>query len=173
VQNDGRIFLTYSNRLYVDNRWFSSTNLSSWTNLSLGIEVAPPISNSVEVLTDSVQKFFRIAQVRYASTTFAPKNVLGRTLTMVFFGGIGTNTIVFNSTNGGTYSFPGVSSGTVKSYSWTQDPYRGSLWPIKYSILNDMTLLFDFTSNTNGVFSGTVYNVPPFGVSGTFTLLGP
>lgn len=161
--------LAFSNRLYCDNRWYSSTNLSDWRSNSLGIEIAAPISNVVQVPLDAPQKFFRLAQVQYSSSTFAPKNVLGRTLTMVFTG-VGTNTIVFNTAGGGTYSFPTVDSGTVTNYSWSQHPYRGLLWPIQYSGLNDMTLRLDFSSSANGSFSGTVYAAPPFSVSGTFKL---
>lgn len=165
-----QVSLTFSNRIYADNRLYSATNLSSWTLNSLGIETTAPTSNSVQVITDSPQKFFRFAQVQYLSSTFAPKDILGRTLTMVFSAGQGTNTIVFNSTGGGTYNFPGVNSGSVTSYTWSQEAYRGLLWPIQYSQLNEMTLQLNFTSTKAGSFSGTVYGTPQFSVSGTFSL---
>jgi peptidyl-prolyl cis-trans isomerase A (cyclophilin A) len=169
----GTVSLTFSNRAYVDNQLFTSTNLIAWTNSSLGIEVGAPATNTVHMIIDSPQKFFRFAQVQYPATTFAPKDVLGRTLIMAFSSGLGTNTIVFNSSGAGTYSFPGVNSGTVTSYSWSQEPYRGLLWPIQYSSLAAMTLELSFSSNTNGSFSGTVYGVPPSSISGTFKLAGP
>lgn len=172
-QGSGQVSLNFSNRLYADNRWYSTTNLSSWTANSLGIETTPPASNVVHVARDLPQKFFRFAQVQYASTTFAPKNVFGQTLALAFSGGLGTNTIVFNSAGGGTYNFPGVNSGTVSSYAWSQEPYRGSLLPIQYSGLNEMTLQLNFSGSQQGTFSGTVYSTSPFTVSGTFTLAGP
>jgi peptidyl-prolyl cis-trans isomerase A (cyclophilin A) len=161
--------VTFSNRLYADNRWYSSTNLSEWTSNSLGIEISTPATNSLQVATDAPQKFFRLAQILYPSSTFAPKNVLGRTLTMVFTG-VGTNTIVFDTNGGGTYNFTSVGSGSVTNYIWSQDPYRGLLWPIQYSGLNEMTLSLNFSSSTNGSFSGTVYSSFPFSVSGAFKL---
>jgi len=168
-EGSGKASLTYSNRLFCDNRLYSSTDLSSWASNMLGVEIAAPFGNTVQVTSDAPQQFFRIAQIQYPSSTFAPKDLLGRTLTLIFTG-VGTNTVVFDKAGGGTYNFPPVSPGTVASYSWTQDVYRGALWPIKYSGLNDMTLLLNFTNATGGSFSGTVYNASPFPVSGAFSL---
>ena len=170
AQVSGNASLTFSNRLDCDNRLYFSTNLTAWNSNSLGIETTTPTSNAVQVATDAPQKFFRLAQIQYPSSTLAPKNVLSRTLTMVF-PGTGTNTIVFDAAGGGTYKFPGVDpNGTITSYTWTQEPYRGTLWPIQYSGLNDMTLILTFTNLSGGSFSGTVYGVPQFQVSGTFNL---
>ena len=36
-----------------------------------------------------------------------------------------------------------------------------------------MTLLLNFSSNTNGAFTGTAYSTIPFSVSGTFKLTWP
>jgi cyclophilin family peptidyl-prolyl cis-trans isomerase len=174
AQGATNITLNFSNRINTDNRWYSSTNLRSWTEHSYGIETTTPTSNTVQVAMDTRQKFFRMAQIEYPSSTMAPKDVLGRTLRMVFASPQGTNTIVFNSSGGGTYNFPGVNSGTVKSYTWSQQPYNhGRLWPIQFSALSEMTLILKFGSATNGTFSGTVYSFPQFSVSGTFKLSGP
>jgi peptidyl-prolyl cis-trans isomerase A (cyclophilin A) len=174
VESSGFVSLTFNNRAYADNRWYGSTNLNSWVANSLGIEVATPTTNVLKVPIDSPQRFFRFAQIQYPATTFAPKDVLGRTLTLSFADNLGTNTIVFNSTGGGTYSFPGLNSGTVTSYTWSQDPYRAFLWPIEYSALSSMTLRLDFDSANNGSFSGTVYSsIGPQTISGTFKLAGP
>jgi peptidyl-prolyl cis-trans isomerase A (cyclophilin A) len=172
-QSNGTLSLVFPNSAYADNRLYSSTNLSFWSGSSLGIEVTLPTSNTVPIVVDSSEKFYQFAQVQYASSTYAPKNVFGRTLTMAFAAGQGTNTIVFNSSGGGTYTFAGVNSGTLTSYTWSQTAYAGYLWPIQYSGLNQMTLQLNFTGSTNGSFSGTVYGVPPFAVSGTFKLVGP
>jgi peptidyl-prolyl cis-trans isomerase A (cyclophilin A) len=172
-QSSGEISLNFSNRLNSHNRWYSTTNLSAWTANNLGIEVATPLSNVVQVPMDTPQKFFRFAQVQYPTTLYTPKTVFGRTLTLVFTGQ-GTNTIVFDSAGGGTYNFPGVTNGTVTAYTWLQDPYSGSLNPIEYSSgLAPMTLQLSFTNNHQGSFSGTVYSGTQFAVSGPFTLTGP
>lgn len=173
-QGSTNITLTFSNRINTDNRWYSSTNLRSWTEHSYGIEIATPTSNTVQVATDTPQKFFRMAQIQYPSATLTPKDVLGRTLRLVFANPQATNTVVFNSSGGGTYNFPEVNSGTVKSYTWSQQPFNhGRLWPIQYSGLSEMTLILTFGSATNGTFTGTVYSLPSFSVTGTFKLTGP
>jgi len=172
AQAAGGVALSFSNRPYADTRWYSSTNLTSWTANKFGIEITSPSSNSVSVATDAPAKFFRAAQIQYPSTTFAPKNVLGRTLIMAFSAGLGTNTIVFNTSGGGTYNLAGTNpnSGTLKSYTWSQQPYNGLLQPIQYSGLLDMDLDLNFGSYTNGTFTGTAYSTFPFSVSGTFKL---
>src|SRR5260221_2486616 len=172
AEGSGNVSLTFSNRSYADNRWYSTTNLASWSQNKLGIEIAAPSSNSIIVLADTPQKFFRFAQVQYPSSTFAPKDVLSRTLTMnlIYTGGAATNTIVFDNSGGGTYTLVGSSSGTVTSYTWSQLPYNGLLYPISYSGLYTMTLDLNFSSITNGTLTGTVYSTPSFSVTGTFKL---
>ena len=166
------VSLVFSNRVFSDSRWYSSTNLQAWTENQVGIDLVAPATNTVQVPIKAPDKFFRMAQVQYQSSTRAPKTLAGRTLVMVFSTGQ-TNTIVFNNTGGGTYNFPGTGNGSVTSYTWLQEPYRGRLWPINYSALVEMTLLLNFSSNTNGAFTGTAYSTIPFSVSGTFKLTGP
>ncbi len=84
-----------------------------------------------------------------------------------------TLTIAFDSAGGGEYTIPPFDPGTVTEYSWTQEPYRGFLWPIYFSGLVPLTANLAFTSNTNGTFKGTFYSDPPFNVSGNFHLTGP
>src|SRR5207253_8013298 len=68
------VSLVFSNRLYADNRLYSSTNLSSWSGTQLGIETAAPFSNTNVQSANLPAKYFRAAQIQYASSTFAPKN---------------------------------------------------------------------------------------------------
>jgi hypothetical protein len=111
--------------------------------------------------------------VQYAASTLAPKNLLGRTLTLNFTTGPGIITNVFNSTGGGTYTWSLGAGGTILGYAWYQEPYRGRLWPIDYSGIVTMTLQLNFDSLTSGTLSGTAYTATPVSVSGTFTLTGP
>jgi len=168
-----QVLVDLDNRLYADNRLYSSTNLTTWTPEALGIETAAPFSNSLAKGIDAPNQFFRLAQIRYASSTFAPKSVVGRVLKLNFANGLGALSIGFDRAGGGTYTYSLGSSGKVTSYTWSQDPYRGRLWPIYYSGLSTMTLRLDFTSGTNGSVSGTAYSTTPFSVSGTFGLTGP
>jgi hypothetical protein len=101
----------------------------------------------------------------------------GRTLTLRLSPGTDVITVSFNSSGGGTYTYPPNPAGTVVSYSWNQEPYRGFLWPILWSGVLPMTLRLDFSGNSTGTLSGTAYpyypsNFGAFGVAGTFSLAG-
>lgn len=164
------VSLTFSNRLYADNRLYASSNLTSWAGAGLGIEITAPVSNSIPRSASAVSQFFRMVQVEYPSSTLAPKNLLGRVLTLNFSGGNGTFIISFNSTGGGTYTWTQGASGTV-SYAWQQEPYRGRLSPVAFSAFVPMILRLDFDSSSAGSFSGVAYPNYPF-TSGSFSVSG-
>jgi peptidyl-prolyl cis-trans isomerase A (cyclophilin A) len=169
-----QVTLSFTNRQYADNRLYSTTNLTgAWTSDALGIEITASVSISVPRAQDAPRRFYAMAQIQYASSTFAPNTMYGRTVTLNFTNGLsGTLVISFDSAGGGSYTFPPYAPGSVTSYSWTQDPYRGFLWPIYFSGLVPLTARLDFTSNTTGTFSGTFYPTISFAVSGTFSLSG-
>lgn len=167
--NSTNVSLAFSNRLFADNRLFLSTNLSTWTASPLGIEVDGPINNGTTTPIVEPREFFRIAAIQYPSSTFTPRNVQNRSLTLSFNGGLGTIVINFDKAAGGTYTF-GASNGTVTSYGWLQDAYVGRLSPIYYSGLAPMVLRFNFKAAGSGKFTGTAYTASPFSVSGTFAL---
>jgi len=171
----GQVTLTFSNRLYADERFYSATNLSEpWTEDPMGIEITAPSVGSLQKTNKVPKQFFRLGQVQYASSTFAPRSLNGKTLALVFTNTLTeTMTINFNSSGGGTYSFGVYGSGSVTNYSWAQEPYRGFLWPIYFTGLVPMTFELDSSSNTAGGFSGTAYSSFPFSIMGTFSLTGP
>jgi peptidyl-prolyl cis-trans isomerase A (cyclophilin A) len=164
-----QILLGFTNRQFADNRLYSSTNLNAWAAELLGIEIANAGTNTLVRTNNTPRKFYRFAQIQYASSTFAPKNLNWRTVTLTFSGGA-VLTIWFNASGGGPYSFVPYGNGTITSYTYYQDPYRAYLWPIYFSAYYPMTLELDFTSNAGGTFKGTVYATPTVDVSGTFTL---
>jgi peptidyl-prolyl cis-trans isomerase A (cyclophilin A) len=174
AKGPGKVSLTFSNRLYADNRLYEGTNLAKgFSSISLGIETTAGFTNTFVWFIDSPQRFFSLAQVQYASSTFAPKSLFGRVLTLNITS-IGTLTITFDSSGTGTYTLPPNPPGSVTSYTWTQNPYQGLLWPIYYSGLVPMTLNLSFTnSSTGGGFNGTAYTASPTAISGSFTLTGP
>jgi peptidyl-prolyl cis-trans isomerase A (cyclophilin A) len=168
--------LAFSNRLYADNRLYSSSNLVNWTAGLLGIETALPISNTNLQNLLAPAQFFRSAQIQYAGNTFAPKSVFGKTLTMFYTSGlIATNVVAFDNSGGGTYAVTGFTPGTLTTYSWDQLPYNGYIPLIIYSgsVLPPMALKLNFKTATSGNLSGNFYpyyplNVP-YALSGTFT----
>ncbi len=166
--------LSFANRQFSENRLYISTNLTNWSPQSLGFEVTSPSTNSVSISNDVPRQFFSFAQIQYPSSTLAPKTLFNRTLTLNLSGG-GTLKIKFDANGGGTFAFAGT-PGTVTSYTWSQEPYRGALWPIYYSNVIPMTLWLNFDSESAGFFSGTAYPAPPNPsrpVSGSFTLSTP
>jgi cyclophilin family peptidyl-prolyl cis-trans isomerase len=176
AKGTGQMILTLTNRIFSDNRWFVGTNLSSlapWKVTALGVEITnTPATTNVTNPSAFAQKFYRHAQVVYPSSTFAPKNVYGKKLTMVFTqGGPATNVITFDSAGGGTYDFPPYPAGTLTGYVWTQDIYRGSFQPITYSGLVPMNFTLNFTNTLRGFFKGTANNTfPPSDIAGRFAL---
>jgi cyclophilin family peptidyl-prolyl cis-trans isomerase len=170
-----QVTLAFSNRQYADNQLYSATNVaaSPWTAAPLGIEITASVTNSVQQPEDAPQRFYALAQVQYASSTFAPKDLYGRTLA-INLGADGIMTIRFNSAGGGTYTFPpSFPSGTVTSYSWAQQAYRGMLSPLYLTNVAPIVYQLNFTNNTGGRVSGTVYSANPFTVTGPFSLTGP
>jgi len=162
--------LTFSNRLYADNRLYASSDLTSWTGAELGIEIAAPVSNSITRSANAASQFFRMVQVQYPADTLAPEALLSRTLALNFNDGWGTITITFNATTGGSYTDSLGPPGTVTSYVWRQQPYRGYLSPVNFSGVQSMDLQMNFTSSSAGTIKGQWYGLP---MSGSFTLTGP
>ena len=173
-----QVTLTFTNRQYADNRLYSATNLAgAWSSNALGIEISAPVSNSVQQAKAAPRQFYAMAQIQYASSTFAPKTMYGRTLALTLTaGGSGTTTVTFDTVGGGTFIFPPNPGGSVDGYLWTQEPYRGQLL-IGLSGYPVLDLMCNFTAGVNGVFTGTAYPDYPnsdgaFGVAGTFNLSG-
>lgn len=174
------VSLTFSNRLYADNRLYASTNFTNWAGTRLGIEITAPVTNSVIRSAGAPYHFFRAVQIQYPSSTLAPKTVAGRTATLTFTNGAtGTLVIVFNSTGGGTYTYNGT-PGNLFDYTWWQEPFNGKFWPIGFTgiVDLDMTLALNFDTALAGGFTGTVYPAPyyypnapnAYPVAGSFTL---
>ncbi len=170
------VSLTYSNRLYAENRIYSSSNLVNWTPNLLGMDNSLPlVISNVQSIASSAQ-FFRGAQIQYASSTGPPRSWNGKTLTLFYISGVsGTNIITFNSSGGGTYNYAANPQGTILGYTWNQAslPFNGSFVPFYFSALPDHAFSMHWKNSTSGTFSGYYYSpFYPFGaspMSGTFT----
>jgi hypothetical protein len=135
----------------------------------LGIEISPPSTNTAYRLTDARSRFYSVAQIRYSSSTLAPKNLFNRTLVLNFnAGGVLTN--FFDSVGNGAYIYvTGTNTYTgFSSYNWFQQPYRGDILPIAFTGLPSMNLRLNFSGVGGGFFNGTAYPTNP--VSGVFNL---
>ena len=170
------ISLTLSNRRYADNRLYFTTNVAgTWTPNLLGVEVPSVSSNTTWRNMSAPRGFYRMAQVQYASSTWAPKTMNGKTLTLSANGWTGAITIVFDNSNGGAFTESGVTSGSILGYSWSQDLYRGTLWPVYFLSENPIGVQLTFSSASAGTYSGYYYfyyggQYYPFSISGTFNL---
>ncbi len=157
------ISLTFTNRLDVENKLYFSSTLASWNSTSIGVETsADGLTNSIFFSTTSTQQFFKMAQIKYASTLLPPRSVAGRVITIVFTNGAsGTLVTTVNSGGNGSYTY-NSSPGAVLFSTYYQDPFNGKLLPIGFSNpLNlDMTLTLNFDRASAGGVSGTVYPAP-------------
>lgn len=149
-----------------------SADLVDWSVSQMGIHLAEETAEVMTLPGDARSGFYGVTQVQYASSTRAPASLAGRRMVLLFDGNLGTLSLDLGTDGGGTYDFSGT-PGTVTSYTWSQEPYRGRLWPIQYSGLFAMTLRMDFATELSGTFSGTVYSGTPFNVSGSFSLQVP
>jgi len=168
----GQVSLTFANGLYAENFLATSTNLTNWTGASLGVDVVLPATNNVPRAMVGPAQFHALSRVQYPSSTFAPRAVNNRVLTMESASFTGPLALTFTSSTSGTFNYDGT-AGTITNYTWIQEIYRGRLWPIYYSTLPPMTLRLDFSSTTSGTFSGTAYTTPTLAISGTFMLNSP
>jgi cyclophilin family peptidyl-prolyl cis-trans isomerase len=171
----GSITLNFTNSTNGEVFLRTSTNLVGWTNSSLGVDLTQPVLTNAQRAATAPAQCYALSRVQYASSTFAPRTFYSRTLALNI-SGLGTLVNYFNSTGGGTFSFGG-SSGVILGYNWTQNIYRGSLWPIQYDWFYLLTLQLTFTSTGGGTFSGQAYNPYTWAyagdVTGTFTLAPP
>ncbi|MGN6643646.1 MAG: peptidylprolyl isomerase [Verrucomicrobiota bacterium] len=174
-QVSSNVVISFSNALNIENRFYSSTNLQSWSGVSFGIETKAPLLAGIQAGGSLPSRFFRMIQVRYPPTLNVPKNVLGRTIVLSFTNGLSGLIVNLScdAVGGATYVDNASHSGGAV-YAWKQDAYRGRLVPLyleSYSYAFGLHL--DFDSPTVGSFKGTAYqsypSVPVGSVAGTFT----
>jgi peptidyl-prolyl cis-trans isomerase A (cyclophilin A) len=169
VRSGTNTTLTFSNQLYADNRVYFGPTVLGLTNYSpRGIEVNPPVLAGLQLSPTAPSQFYRMVQIQYPSSTLAPKNVLNRTMVLLFSNGV-TITNSFNGSGGGTYTSNTYPPGTT-AYNWSQEPYRGRFSPIIFSTIGSFNLRMDFVGATNGTFVG---NIGFNNVAGAFTLTSP
>lgn len=174
------VSLTFSNRLYADTRIYNAGGLTNWSATKPGIDLSGTPTNSTTQAMVGSNQFFRAAQIMYPSSTFAPKTIAGRMLTIIYTNGFsGSNVVWMGTSTPGTYAYNGT-AGPLYSIYWSQEPFNGKLWPIGFvGVLDfDLTANLNFDTATGGSFKGVHYG-PPFyypyapnatNVGGRFTL---
>jgi hypothetical protein len=170
-RRDGGVTMSFDRTMHADLRLRESTNLTDWTSTPLGIGLEPSDPGSINRPSEGAARFFALTRIQYPSSTFAPRTMANRGLTLNFDDGAGTLALEFDTAGGGSYTL-GTAAGTITGSSWVQAPYRGQL-TLLTSGLVPMSLRLDFVGPDTGNLSGTAYASTPFGVSGNFTLATP
>lgn len=170
VRSGASSLLQFPKSLYSEYTLFDSANLQTWNGSRIALYVTPPPNNDLDVSSSAVgpAHFYRVAEVAYPGPIYTPPSVAGNTLQLNFTVGIsGTLVLAFNNSGGGTSSYMG---GTITSYEWAQEAYRGQLL-LYTTTLVPFSLNHVFTSPTGGFFKGTAFlnTGEQLTVGGTFT----
>src|SRR5664280_281214 len=75
AQAGTNLSLSFSNQLYVDNRFYTSTNLLLWNAIPPGLVTVPPVPGSILASASSPTRYFRMAQVQYQDVLFVPPSL--------------------------------------------------------------------------------------------------
>jgi len=170
VRSGANSFLQFPRALYSEYQLFDSSNLDAWTRAKIGLYITPPPSTDLDVTASATGNahFYRVAQVDYPGPLFTPPSLANSTMTLTFTSGAsGTLTLSFNNAGGGTTN-TGGNAGSITSYTWAQEAYRGQLVCQSTNVF-PLVLSHAFTSSAGGFFKGTVYGQTQFQVAGTFT----
>lgn len=168
VRSGASSLLQFPKSIYSEYTLFHSSNLETWSGSKIALYVTPPPNTDLDVSSSAVGSahFYRVAQVAYPGPLFTPPSVAGNTLQLNFTVGLsGTLVLSFNNSGGGTSNYMG---GTITSYEWEQEAYRGQLLCYTTTLV-PFLLNHVFTSSTGGFFKGTFFTATPLTVAGTFT----
>ena len=157
-----------NNYLVAEHRLFESSDLALWYPTELGLDLAPPLLTNIVRSATNHAEYFAITRVQYPDSSWAPRDLYGRTLLMRFDDGSPALSTKFDQNGGGTWTNSVGGSGSLYSYAWTQDIYRGYLEPLDAA--NTFWVHLEFTSPTTGVFGGFVYLGIWWPTYGRFTL---
>jgi len=163
---------------------FHSGELTNWLQLP-GKEMHGPSATITprDVTAATVgndAQYFTVARVRYPDPVLTTANVASKALSLIDVGGLTLNFQLTAQANGTFVLTPNGQppiNGTVNSYSWTQDAYRGRLAG-SISGLSDgggnpitqMNISFSFSALTAGTYRGSLINIlgQPINIAGSF-----
>lgn len=147
--NSGMVNFTIPQKMFAEHLLFSSTNLVDWTAQSLGVDLDALTPGSLTRPANASAEFFRLVQVQYPSSTWAPRQWADKTLTLFMPNGPAT-LLRFDAQGVLTCDVAGQQ--VVVDYAWRQAVYRGFLGPIHLPGLPTLTLQLDFASADGGTF---------------------
>jgi peptidyl-prolyl cis-trans isomerase A (cyclophilin A) len=166
--NEG-VQLAFARPAHADLRLRESTDLEAWTSHGMGIELHPTEDQEIQRGFLGDTRFFALTRVQYPSSTLAPRKLADRAVRVTFTGDPSVLVLELDGDKSGVYTFGTEHSGTITSWTWVQEVYRGRL-TVTTSGLVPMMLRMDFTGELGGNLVGTFYANAPFTLSGTFTL---
>lgn len=162
---EGRAILNYGGQVDSEFFVFQSSDLESWTRLNereLFTNSSPPVQRDVGGIQESAMEFFRVSKVTFPSPLHTPTSVGGfrlllKTPDFDLALNLETETGTF------TLSQPAL-GGSIPTYTWIQEPYRGRL----SAGMNGITLGnapisranfdFAFSSPSGGNYKGNLVN---------------
>jgi peptidyl-prolyl cis-trans isomerase A (cyclophilin A) len=168
----GVVNLSFRNPLWAHSRFYTSTNLTDWSGAGFGLEVAAASITNLQKTLEATNHFYRVAQTLYPEDTLAPRSLLNTRITLVpTSGSLLTVPLVLGfPTSGNPFGVEGTLASQITSYTWSQEAYRGYIWPLNFTTFLPMIVRLDFTSRTNGTFAATIYQgIVGSPSSGTFT----
>jgi cyclophilin family peptidyl-prolyl cis-trans isomerase len=170
VQRNGAgLTLSLDRPAHADLRLRESSNLDDWTSRKLGIDLERIPDGRVDVAAPGSTGFFALTRIQYATSTFTPRVLANRSLRIRLEGDEHVLALFFDDDGGGVYTYGSDHGGTITSWNWVQEVYRGRL-SVTTSDLVPMMFRLDFSSEEEGKLSGTLYAEQPFAVTGSFTL---
>lgn len=174
LRNGSNYSLRFPRAMFSEYLLYESSDLVTWINEKIGLFVSPPPSSDVDVSARAAGqsvRFYRVPQIAYPGPLLTPPALIGKQMHLVL-SPTETLDLVFTTASGGTTTYrngTATNSGTITTYSWTQEAYRGRLF-VQSSNLFPISTSNVFANETGGNFKGTVFNnATGSPISGTFT----
>lgn len=158
-----------------DYRFAVSPDLKTWTFKEVGLYLAPPPTGPLQwgLAPGAAWQFYRASKVAYVNPFPSPASVTGRSFHFNITSLPATMNLTIGNSGTGPFNLSIFGSGTMTSYSWTQQPYRAILVAF-FDVMVPFQFQLAYQTATNGTFRGTAFTSPTSTpISGTFTSTTP
>jgi len=174
LRSGANFFLRFPRAIFSEYLLFQSGDLAIWSNEKIGLYVTTPPSSDLDVTGSAAgqsARFYRVPQTVYPGPLFTPPVLVGKQMHLIL-SATETLDLVFTSATGGTSNYissQGSRPGTITSYSWTQEAYRGRLF-VQTTKVVPLSISNVFASDAGGAYKGTAFtNQGDLPISGTFS----